>query len=256
MTALRKILKILLTAVLLALCAALCFQAVDIYRLGNAPENFSAPGVRIEPVYSRQIAGDRLAALLPLFWSAGVLAAAGLILEAAAGKREKGRALRSPEEILRRMKSRVSALPEEALREEKGRKRAYVGALAVSAVCLILSLWYLLDGRNFAGTDLEHTVGQLLLWVGPWVGLALAAWIAAVLYGGKSAEREIALLKTLPREQEAPPAPKGPGRGRTYLRLALYALGIVLVAAGAANGGLRDVLVKAINICTECIGLG
>ncbi|MFR0735032.1 MAG: CD1871A family CXXC motif-containing protein [Oscillospiraceae bacterium] len=22
------------------------------------------------------------------------------------------------------------------------------------------------------------------------------------------------------------------------------------------NGGLRDVLVKAVNICTECIGLG
>ncbi len=254
MTALRKILKILLTVGILALCAALCFQAADIYRVGNAPENFSAPGVRIEPVYSRQIAGDRLTALLPLFWTAGILAAAGLIVEAA-GKPEKGRALRFPEDVLRGMKSRISELPGEAQREERRRKAVYLAALAVSAVCLILSLWFLLDGRNFAGTDLEHTVGQLLLRVGPWVALSLAAWSAAVVYGGRSAEREIALLKTLPREKEAPPA-KEPGRGRTYLRLALYALGIVLVAAGAANGGLRDVLVKAINICTECIGLG
>ncbi len=255
MTASRKILKILLTVGILALCAALCFQAADIYRIGNAPENFSAPGVRIQPVYSRQIAGDRLKALLPLFWAAGILAAAGLIMEAAAGKREKDRALRSPEEVLRRMKGRISALPGEAQREERRRKAAYLAAMAISAVCLVLSLWFLLDGRNFAGTDLEHTVGQLLLRVGPWATLALAAWSAAVVYGGRSAEREIALLKTLPREKEAPPA-KEPGRGRTYLRLALYALGIVLVAAGVANGGLRDVLVKAINICTECIGLG
>ena len=29
-----------------------------------------------------------------------------------------------------------------------------------------------------------------------------------------------------------------------------------LIVAGALNGGLRDVLVKASHICTECSGLG
>jgi len=40
------------------------------------------------------------------------------------------------------------------------------------------------------------------------------------------------------------------------LRIAVGALAVGLIALGAANGGMRDVLVKAINICTECIGLG
>ena len=40
------------------------------------------------------------------------------------------------------------------------------------------------------------------------------------------------------------------------LRLALYAAAAVLIVLGVLNGGLRDVLVKAANICTECIGLG
>ena len=31
---------------------------------------------------------------------------------------------------------------------------------------------------------------------------------------------------------------------------------IVFIVLGVMNGGLRDVLVKAVNICTECIGLG
>ena len=33
-------------------------------------------------------------------------------------------------------------------------------------------------------------------------------------------------------------------------------LAAMLLAAGMLNGGMRDVLMKAINICTECIGLG
>lgn len=45
-------------------------------------------------------------------------------------------------------------------------------------------------------------------------------------------------------------------RGITVLRVLLALLAAMLLAAGVMNGGMRDVLVKAINICTECIGLG
>ena len=41
-----------------------------------------------------------------------------------------------------------------------------------------------------------------------------------------------------------------------YVRITLYVLAVVLIAEGIGNGGMRDVLIKAINICTECIGLG
>lgn len=40
------------------------------------------------------------------------------------------------------------------------------------------------------------------------------------------------------------------------LRAGLYAVAIVFIVLGVMNGGLQDVLVKAVNICTECIGLG
>jgi hypothetical protein len=33
-------------------------------------------------------------------------------------------------------------------------------------------------------------------------------------------------------------------------------LGIVFIIHGIFNGGMADVLKKAINICTQCIGLG
>jgi len=48
----------------------------------------------------------------------------------------------------------------------------------------------------------------------------------------------------------------GQPRGAAVWRTALYVLAVALIAAGVLNGGMRDVLIKAINICTECIGLG
>ncbi|MCI9504897.1 MAG: thioredoxin [Clostridia bacterium] len=40
------------------------------------------------------------------------------------------------------------------------------------------------------------------------------------------------------------------------VRLALLVAGLTLFLVGIFDGGANDVLIKAINICTECIGLG
>ena len=40
------------------------------------------------------------------------------------------------------------------------------------------------------------------------------------------------------------------------VRLGILAAAAVFMVLGALNGGARDVFVKAVNICTECIGLG
>ena len=40
------------------------------------------------------------------------------------------------------------------------------------------------------------------------------------------------------------------------IRIALLVISIALIIAGILNGGMADVLSKAVNICTECIGLG
>ena len=39
-------------------------------------------------------------------------------------------------------------------------------------------------------------------------------------------------------------------------RSVMLAVAVVFVIAGILNGSLIDMLIKAINICTECIGLG
>lgn len=47
-----------------------------------------------------------------------------------------------------------------------------------------------------------------------------------------------------------------PLKGHNKHRLLILCTAIVFILLGVMNGGAYDVLVKAINICTECIGLG
>ena len=40
------------------------------------------------------------------------------------------------------------------------------------------------------------------------------------------------------------------------IRLLVFAAAVAMIAAGIWNGSMRDVLIKAVNLCTECVGLG
>ena len=44
--------------------------------------------------------------------------------------------------------------------------------------------------------------------------------------------------------------------GKKKLQIVIFCAATAFILLGIMNGGAFDVLVKAINICTECIGLG
>ena len=128
-------------------------------------------------------------------------------------------------------------------------------ALIASAVALYLGGLARREAMQSAAAPLfnREDAARALRRLAP---LALA-WLAAVAaglvcgarpryFGGPRAEkRPRAVMKGQPET-----------RSRVALRAALYAAAALLLVLGALNGGLNDVLVKAINICTECIGLG
>ena len=79
-----------------------------------------------------------------------------------------------------------------------------------------------------------------------WILPLLVLWLAgAVLIRADGPHKRPAVH---PEKQRTPAA-----SGR--LRLSLFILALAFVVLGVFNGGLHDVLVKAIQICTECISL-
>lgn len=91
-----------------------------------------------------------------------------------------------------------------------------------------------------------------------WAGMLwLALLVAACLLRGADGKAKSPAPSQAQRHDMGAEKARGDKAGaRKALRVVLLACAVGLLALGAANGGMRDVLVKAINICTECIGLG
>lgn len=253
MSKILRVLRFLLAVATVTLCLLLVWQVIDIYQVGNLPENFRSPGIRIAPVWSREIVGARLSALAPVLWGYLALAAAGLVC-AAVSPPEREVPPIAPEDSLALLRHRVAEFPAEAAAEGRRRCHIRLSAAGVCGVCTLMAGGYLLRQTNFTSLDLEQVMGQMLLHVVPWVTLGLVAASAAAVLSGRSVRREITILKTV----ATGPATSMPDKmfPLGILRAALCAVAVGLVILGIRNGGAWDVLVKAINICTECIGLG
>ena len=86
-----------------------------------------------------------------------------------------------------------------------------------------------------------------------WLALLAAAALARLCH--PQDVRTLPGMKSAPKRLPEPFAARD-ARSPRLTRCLLLAAAITLIALGVLNGGMRDVLVKAINICTECIGLG
>lgn len=152
-------------------------------------------------------------------------------------------------------------------------KLSYVRA-ALLTVCAILPLFWLLDPSNFpaeSGKYNSEILHGMLLYIAFLLPAAVfeAVW---VILRDKSLTRENEALKAavkccgvsdMTQEEHSCPL----CRAKEYLaknekpiilgvRIALVGCAILFIVLGVTNGGMADVLNKAIKICTECIGLG
>lgn len=91
--------------------------------------------------------------------------------------------------------------------------------------------------------------GQMAWAVWLWLAVLAAQMILPVVMPG-------AMPKSAPLRCKNKPEDTPEKSWYSPLRLALYAVAVIFIVAGILNQGMRDVLVKAVNICTECIGLG
>lgn len=239
------------TTVLLALL--LVFQCADVYRVGVAPENVNAAGVRINDIYTREEVARRFAGIAWAFWL-WVAAFAAAVVDRHVHPLVPRLRHASPETQLALLVLRRERTP--AMEKEARFRR--VCAWACGAVCLLCAACaalYLFNPNSFTSTDLETVMTAMVAHILPFLLLAFAALMALVQMRHASACRELAAAKEAPPRASAEVEQK-PSSWKPYLWAALYLAALLLLVVGILNGGMYDVLVKAVNICTECVGLG
>ena len=72
----------------------------------------------------------------------------------------------------------------------------------------------------------------------------------------KSLDRQWELVKRLPSVKACEDTQNRNEKNRFALLLGLTLVALLLIVVGRLMDGAADVLTKAINICTECVGLG
>ena len=148
-------------------------------------------------------------------------------------------------------------------KERKFRLIVTVSGASLSAILFGAALLFSLDFSRFLAEDVNGEVlGSVLISLPLSLG-ALVSLFAMAMINSSSATRELDLTKlsiTKNKEALGEKAEKKPSYNKDLIinavRLAVLILGILFVILGIANGGMEQVLGKAVRICTECIGLG
>ena len=273
---------IVLTVLILAVGVCFALSALSIYRSGASspytPESIAAHFAPMAPLVYVTLAG--IVGGVILAW---VLPRRDLVVEGPEDdpldviveryRRGHYRAVKDPSATLKRLLTR---LDEEALspahaaslgKERRLRRVAAIVTAILAAGAMIPALVWCTDPRHFSIEDLSEDIKAAALLVIPCAVVALGLLVGATLLRRASVIRETATVKAALAEAKAKGIPARKVTADNTSRLSdsrilwgvrgvILAVGILFILLGIRNGGMADVLGKAIRICTECIGLG
>ena len=137
------------------------------------------------------------------------------------------------------------------------RKMHVIIRTLVLVICSAIFLLYALNSANFHQSEINSSMINAMKILVPCSLVAFAYSLFVAIHNEKSLQKEIELAKQLPAVTSSTEAEIIGGEKRlSPYRNAILVAAIILIVYGFLEGGTIDVLAKAINICTECIGLG
>ena len=144
------------------------------------------------------------------------------------------------------------------LNYRKFRKIGFVIISILSLICMIFPCIYIFNSSNFLGVDSNKDVLNMSLYILPFIVVMFASFIGYSFYYYSSIKKEIKILlgysKNMPKVVVKEKFSDSP-LFINIVRGVILVTGITFVVLGILNKGFEDVLIKAINICSECIGL-
>ena len=250
----KKIYLIIQSALCVVLAALLSIIAIKIFYDGTAAKADSP----LEWIYSREKVASALIPVLPVIIIGFIMTVAGLILRLSDDKINKP--VKDTEIQRNLIVSRIGNPNEKMKAERSKQKKIFIGGWAAFAVCMIPVLIYTINPAHFPEGQLEPVFIAFSAHTIPWIVIGITALMISTMLQEKSMKAEIEEAKKLGLGKQSGPfgmkGNSGSFKGVVILRAALLVIAAALIIAGIVNGSAQDVLGKAVNICTECVGLG
>jgi hypothetical protein len=229
-------------------------SSIDIYLSGNSP-------------FTRERVGEHLVELLPIIIVAIIAIIGGAVLSIFPTKEEKLKGKINHRVTLSRLYPRVNWIkcPEDivlSISKEKSKRKIFsISCACICGACLTVSLIYFLNVNNFPGEDITSEVAYSMLFLLPCTVIALCSMLACSILCNQSLAKQVDFTKKAlavsKNDNKAPDVVyKDNSKKIMITRIVIVAVAVILIIIGASMGGAESVLKKAINICTECIGMG
>ena len=167
-----------------------------------------------------------------------------------------------PDMTLKRMHKRrdLSAgsaeLKSAVVKLQKLRKTLSILCAVICGICLVFFLIYALNSNNFHKSEINQSMINAMCILAPCLVISGGFGLVATYRIQASMVKESELLKECPKRTEALPEKVLPHYIPLICKCAIIVLAVGLLVYGFISGGTADVLTKAKNICTECVGLG
>ena len=251
MKQIHLIYSIVLSVMLCIAGICLMVACVGIYRSGDQPFSRQSVAAAFSPI------------AVPVLLCLGLIII-GFLLDLFLPKNgKKSTFVLQYSEVLQRLRAKAdlenadTALRSDILTLRKRRKRDKCISAALLCIGSITFLSYVLSGDRFHAADINDSIAKAVLVMLPCMAVPFVWSVVAAYRGRTSIKKEIDLLKQLPAcSAEIDTAAKGCDRSILIARCLLLCVGTAFLLYGLFQGGTADVLTKAINICTECVGLG
>ena len=246
--------SIVLSVMLVVAGICLCIACVGIYLSGD------------KPPFSPEAVADAFAGIAIPVYLCLALVILGFVLDGFLPDKKKKPSLQKQYAgILARLYEKADmryAAPNQqatisALQKERKLYKAIT--LVLLAASTVVFLAYSLNIQNFHKTEINGSMVKAMSVFVPCLGVPFLWAIVGAYLERKSIIAEIAIVKQIVSSgaTSSEITPKKTSRAfPLILRYGILAAGIAFVICGLLNGGTQDVLTKAINICTECVGLG
>lgn len=225
--------------------------------------------------YSRERAADYLALVLIPGLMTLVAVILGIIYNIINGKHTDTKVKSTSEYILKNISKRANinafdtGVREAIIDERRSRTVIKSVFLALSVACYILCVVCVVFFNDYTVENLNADVIGAFKSALPIGVLGALMSIPSLILTEASAKRELELIRegkknAVALEGEMPEAaePASEIKGELnetamlVIKTVIFVAACVFILLGILNGGMADVLAKAVKICTECIGLG
>ncbi len=260
----KKVYLMIQTVLCVLVLLLLSLAVVRIYCEGT---RLREAGDYLTWVYTREKVAERFGPISPLFFCAIGFMIAGFVLGIKDDRLDKP----VPDaEVMRNLYSRKVPVPTPQMSAERAKqKKLRIIGIVMAVVCAVPVVLYMANPTHFDGSSpqqVEQVFLTMLLHILPWIAIAFGCLCVTETLREKSIDREAGIAKDIMKAQSkdrgdakdaaAPLLKTENHRTVNVVRVVVFVAAVILIIHGINNGSMQDVLVKATNICTECIGLG